>query len=166
MMAVMTARDMTEAVSSDVLGIATVSAFSLGLPYAIKAIGALGGWLFGRDDDDGPGGLQILTESEDIRARTIVAADRQVLDAGIHQRGRTIALSLVVPPDTPIATARSLGKRFVMLVKTLSSAGPAPPHLNDEIGVGDYDYIVRVSSPTESVIALGGKATSDTTISW
>ena len=54
MMSAMTPRDMTEAVSSDVLGIASGTAFSLGLPYAIKAIGALRGWLFGHDDDDAP----------------------------------------------------------------------------------------------------------------
>ena len=68
MMRFMTSRDMNEAVSSDVLGIASVSAFSLGLPYAIKAIGAIGGWLFGRDDDDAPG-QPIRTESEDARER-------------------------------------------------------------------------------------------------
>ncbi len=68
MMSFMTARDMNEAVSSDVLGIASVTAISLGLPYAIKAIGAIGGWLFGHGDDDAPG-QAILTESEDTRER-------------------------------------------------------------------------------------------------
>jgi hypothetical protein len=53
-MSVMTPRDMTEAVSSDVLGIASGTAFSLGLPYAIKALGAIGRWLFVHDDDDAP----------------------------------------------------------------------------------------------------------------
>ena len=161
-MNIMTARGMTEAVSSDVRGIATVSAFSLALPYAIKAIGALGSWLFGHDDDDAPT-HPILTESEETHALAGVAADRQVLDARIHQLGRTVALSLVVPADTPPHTARALGERFVMLVKALASTEPDP---DGEIGAGDYDYIVRISSPTERVIAVGGKATTDTRINW
>ena len=66
MMRFMTSRDMTEAVSSDVLGIASVTAFSLGLPFAIKTIGAIGAWLFGHDDDDAQG-QPIPTESEDTR---------------------------------------------------------------------------------------------------
>ena len=161
MMSLATPHEMREAVSSDALGVATAAVFSL-MPYAIKAIGAIGGWLFGHDDADA---LEhpILTESEETRALAGVAADSQVLDAGLHQRGRTVALSLVVPADTPPDTARTLGERFVMLVKTLASTEPDP---DDEIGAGDYDYIVRVSSPTESVIALGGKATTDTSINW
>ena len=162
MMNFMTARDMNEAVGSDGLGIASVSAVALALPYAIKAIGAIGGWLFGKDDDDAPT-HPILTESEEARALAGVTADRQVLAAGVHQRGRTVALSLVVPADTPADTARALGERFMMLVKTLALTETAP---DDEIGVGDYDYIVRVSSPTDSVIARGGKATADTKIHW
>ena len=162
MMNFMTTRDMNEAVGSDGLGIASVSAVALALPYAIKAIGAIGGWLFGHDDDDAPA-HPVLTESEEARALAGVTADRQVLDAGIHQRGRTVALSLVVPADTPADTARALGERFVMLVKTLALTETAP---DDEIGVGDYDYIVQVSSPTDSVIARGGKTTANTKIHW
>ena len=162
MMNLMTAREMTEAVSSDVLGMATVSAFSVGLPYAIKAIRSIGGWIFGHDGDDSPA-HPILTASGETRARAGVTADSHVLEASIHQRGRTVALSLIVPADTPPDTARALGERFVMLVKTLASTKPDP---DGEIGAGDYDYIVRVSSPTERVIALGGKATTDTAIQW
>ena len=68
MMSFMTSRDMNEAVSSDVLGIASVTAISLGLPYAIKAVGAIGGWLFGHEDDDAPE-QPLLTERENTRAR-------------------------------------------------------------------------------------------------
>ena len=160
MMSVMTPREMTEATSGDVLGIATASAFSL-MPYAIKAVGAIAGWFFG-DDDDAPE-HPILTESEETLALDSVRADGHVLDADIHQRGRTVALSLVVPADTLPDTARALGERFVVLVKTLASTEPDP---NDEVGAGDYDYIVRISSPTEAVIAQGGKATSHTKINW
>ena len=160
MMSVMTPREMTEATSSDVLGIATASALSL-VPYAITAVGAIADWLFG-DDDDAPE-HPILTEREETLALDSVRADSHVLDAGIHQRGRTVALSLIVPADTPPDTARALGERFVVLVKTFASTEPDP---NDEVGAGAYDYLVRVSSPTETVIAQGGKATSHTKINW
>ena len=157
MMSVITPREMTEATSSDVLGIATASAFSL-IPYAIKAVG---GWLFG-DEEDAPG-HPFLTESEETRALDGMRSSGQVLDAGIRQRGRTIALSLVVPADTPPNAAHALGERFVQLVQGFASEESVPDH---EIGTGDYDYIVRVSSPTEAVIAKGGKATSHTRINW
>ena len=155
-------REMREAGGTDVLGITSVSAVALGLPYVIKAIGAIGDWLFG-DDDDGAPEHPILTESEETRALAGVTADSHVLEAGISQRGRTVALSLVVRADTPPDTARALGAQFVRLVKTYASAEPDP---EQDVGAGDYDYIVRVSSPTESVIALGGKATTDTRIHW
>ena len=147
-----------EAVSADALGVATASAFAL-VPYAVKTIA---GWLRGAGGDAAPD-HPILTESEETRALAGVRADRHVLDAGVRQRGRTVALSLVVPADTPPATARAIAERFVLLVKTFASAEPDP---DGEVGAGDFDYVVRVSSPTEAVIALGGKATSDTTINW
>ena len=156
-----TPREMQEAGATDVLGIATASAFAL-VPYAITAITKIAGWLFGDDGDDTPA-HPILTESEETRALAGATADSHVLEAGIHQRGRTVALSLVVRADTPPDTARALGARFVRLVKTFASAEPDPEH---DVGAGDYDYIVRVSSPTESLIALGGKATTDTRIHW
>ena len=158
MMSIMAPREMTEAVSSDVLGIATASAFPL-VPYAIKTIAR---WLFGDADGDPPQ-HPILTESEETLAIAGARADVHVLDAGIHQSGRTVALSLVVPADTPPDTARALGQRFMLLVKTFSSAELDPEH---EVGAGDYDYIVRVNSPTEDVIALGGKTTTDMRINW
>ena len=156
-------REMREAGATDVLGITTVSAVALGLPYVIKAIGAIGDWLFGDDEDDDAPEHPILTESEETHARAGVSADSHVLEAGISQRGRTVALSLVVRADTPPDTARALGAQFVRLVKTYAAAEPDP---EQDVGAGDYDYIVRVSSPTESVIALGGKTTTDTRIHW
>ena len=158
MLSLATPRAVSEAVSADALGVATASAFAL-VPYAVKTIA---GWLRGAGGDAAPD-HPILTESEETRALAGVRADRHVLDAGVRQRGRTVALSLVVPADTPPATARTIAERFVLLVKTFASAEPDP---DGEVGAGDFDYVVRVSSPTEAVIALGGKATSDTTINW
>ena len=156
-----TPREMREAGATDVLGIATASAFAI-VPYAITKIG---GWLFGDDGGDDSPAHPILTEGEETRARAGVTADPRVLEADIRQRGQTVALTLVVRADTTPDTARALGARFVRLVKTLASGEPDPED-DFGVGVGDYDYIVRVSSPTDSVIALGGKATSHTRINW
>ena len=164
MMSVMTPRAYREAQGSDVLGIATSSAFAL-VPYAIKGIQAIANWLFGDAADDGPE-HPVLTESEETAALARLRIDDRVLDANVHQRGRTVGLSLVVSADTSSDTARALGEHFVMLVKTLASTEPNPPNLDAEIGAGNYDYIVRVSSPTRTVIALGGKATTHTRINW
>ena len=158
MMSLVTPREVVEAGSSDVLGIATASALAV-VPYAIQTIV---GWLFGHDDECTPK-HPILTESEERVALAGATADGQVMTAGIQQRGRTVALLLVVPADTSPDTARALGERFVLLVKTLAVEEPDP---DDEVGAGNFDYIVRVNSPTEIVIALGGKATSDTRVSW
>ena len=158
MMRVTTPRWFTEGRPSDMLGMGTASAFAL-LPHAIKTIA---GWLSGHDGDNGPE-HPILTPSEETLALAHARADGHVLDATIRQRGRTIDLWLVVRPTTPLNTARALGERLLVLVKAFSSVEPDPDH---EIGAGDYDYIVKVSSPTDTVIALGGKATTDTTLTW
>ena len=121
------------------LSVATGSAFSL-LPIAIKA---LGGWLFGDDEENRPE-HPILTEDEESLALAHVRADSRVLDAVLRQRGRTVVLSLVVPPDTSPDIARELGERFAVLVKAFSSTEPEP---DDEIGAGDFDYLVRSAHP-------------------
>jgi hypothetical protein len=154
----MTPREFSEAAYSDVLGMTTASAFAV-VPAAIKKFA---GWLMGGDDSDGPN-VPMLTETEEAAALASVRADGDVLDADITQRGRTVALSLVVPAGTPPATARALGERFVLVVKTLALVEPEP---GEEIGAGEFDYVVDVSTPTETVIATGGKATSATSINW
>lgn len=159
MMAIMTPRWFTEGrPSGDLLSVATGSAFSL-LPIAIKA---LGGWLFGDDEENRPE-HPILTEDEESLALAHVRADSRVLDAVLRQRGRTVVLSLVVPPDTSPDIARELGERFAVLVKAFSSTEPEP---DDEIGAGDFDYLVRVSSPAETAIAFGGKVAAGATFNW
>ena len=155
MLRVMTPRDHTEVASADALGIATASAFTL-VPAAIKAIA---GWLSDTGEGDGSE-RRILPDSLQALALTLMRANPRVLDAGIGQRERTVALSLVVPPDTPPGTARVLGERFVVLVKAFASAEPR------EIGADDYDYTVRVSSPAEAMIAFGGQAIGHRSLNW
>ena len=157
MMSLAVPREFREAGSTDVLGIATASAFAV-VPYVLTKIA---GWF--RGDAYTAPEHPILTEGEEALVLAGAVAGGTVLHAGIDQQGRTVTLSLVVPADTSPDTARALGKRFVLLVKTLASDEPDP---EDEVGAGDFDYIVRVSSPADTVITLGGKATSDTKINW
>ena len=81
-----TPREMREAGATDVLGIATASAFAI-VPYAITKIA---GWLSGDDGGEDPPDHPILTEGEETRARAGVTADPRVLEADIHQRGQTV----------------------------------------------------------------------------
>jgi hypothetical protein len=86
-----------------------------------------------------------------------------VLDAGIDQRGRTVALSLTVTAETPPGAARALGDDFVRLVKTIAATEPTP---GDDLGPGDFDYVVHISTPTNALVARGGKSTSARAMNW
>ncbi len=164
MMAAMTPRNLSEVGNSDVLGIATASAVSAAaIAFVPAAVRKIGGWLFG--DRQGVAlARPLLTASEETLATHGMTADDTVLDAGIDQyRGRTVVLSLVVAPATSPTTARELGERFVRLVKTLAPGEPVP---GVEIGAGVFDYIVQVTTPSDVLIAQGGKASEHRTLQW
>ena len=162
MMEVMSPRDAREMGSTDVLGIGTASAFAAATRLIPAAFKTIGGWLFGSSRGEA-GADPILTGGEETLALASMTAVPRVIEAGIDQRERTVVLSLVVPPDTPSEAAHALGERFVRLVKTIASAEPPP---GNEIGPGSFDYVVRISAPTEIVIARGGKPMADPALSW
>ena len=157
----MTPRALTEAANSDVRGIATAAPLAFLLPHALKGLKAIGGWFSG-DDTSSPE-FPMLSASAAEDATTAARAESLVLEANVQQRGRTVVLSLVVAADTPPDTARALGQRFVGLVKT---AAPAEPNPSDEIGAGEFDYIIHISSPTDELIARGRKTTVETQLRW
>jgi len=157
----MTPRALTEAAGSDVRGIATAAPLALLVPHAIKGFKAIGGW-FLSDDVSSPT-FPVLSASAAEDACSAVRAENLVLEAALQQRGRTVALSLVVSADTPPDTARALGERFVGLVKTAALAEPDP---GAEIGAGEFDYIINVSSSTDGLIARGRKTTVETQLRW
>jgi hypothetical protein len=48
-------------------------------------------------------------------------------------------------------------------VTSLASAGTAPTAGNR---AGDYDYIIGVRTPTHTEIAVGGKSTASSHVTW
>ncbi|MBM42454.1 MAG: hypothetical protein CL483_11085 [Acidobacteria bacterium] len=148
--------DVREVASSDVLGIATASAFAV-VPYAVRSIANL--------FRSAPGNrmVPVLDAGQETSVVEATMTGTEILHAGIDQSGRTVELSLVVPERTSARQARRLGRRFVWLVKTNSLHELDPERL---LGAGVFDYIVRVVTPSNKVLAEGGKNTTDEQLTW
>ena len=151
MMNQMQPREVTEVALADGMAIGTVSAFAVGLPYAVRKIAS---WLSGPGSRGGVSTQPVLTPTQEAAVLEDMRADAGVLDAILRQRGGTVTLSLVVPADTEPRAARAVGERFVRLVGRRSAAGP-----------DGFDYVVSVRSP-DAVIARGGKPTNDPLVRW
>lgn len=153
----MAQRDVTEAGATDVLGIATASALAF-VPAAIKGIA---GWFGG--DEEQQTTPPILTPGNEALAVSGTMAAGDVLEAGIQQRGRMVDISLTVTDETPTATARTLGETFVRLVKSLSEAEPPP---GQELGIGEFDYVIRIGTPIVAERSRGRKTSTQDQITW
>ena len=162
----MTPREMSEAVSSDALGIGTASVFAV-VPHAIRKIA---GWF--RGSGPPPPAHPVLTAHQEAAVIEDMRANARVLDAGLRQHGRTVTLSLLVPAGTAPRAAREIGERFVRLVarraetpaRDGNTAGDAG--VDGAVGARTFDYVVSVRSPAEAVIARGGKATTEPRVRW
>ena len=153
----MAQRDVTEAGATDVLGIATAAALAF-VPAAIKGIA---GWFGG--DEEQQTTPPILTPGNEALAVSGTMAAGDVLEAGIQQRGRMVDISLTVTDETPTATARTLGETFVRLVKSLSEAEPPP---GQELGIGEFDYVIRIGTPIVAERSRGRKTSTQDQITW
>ena len=151
MMNQMQPREVTEVALADGMAIGTVSAFAVGLPYFIRKVH---GWLSGPGSGAAPPAQPVLTSTQEAAALEDMRAQVGVIDAGLRQRGRTVALSLVVPAGTEPRLAREIGERFVRLVGRRAAGGPDA-----------FDYVVSVRSP-DALIASGGKPTTDPLVRW
>ena len=212
----MTPREVNEVASTDVLGIGTASAFAL-VPHAIRKIAA---WFSG--SGPGPPADPVLTAADEAAVLEDMRANAGVIDADLRQRGRTVALSLLVPAGTAPGAAREMGERFVRLVSRRAGADAVPSNAvagragrggwtadgvavvlgprdaaaggagrggrtadgvvaallasreaaaggagqDAEPGPGAFDYVISVRSPTDAVIARGGKATTEHRVRW
>jgi len=163
MMDFMTPRALTQAARSDVRGIATAAPLALLLPKAINGLKAIGGWFVRQDKASSSQNFPILSSSAIEDACDAARAEDFVIDAALTQHGRTVSLSLVVSTETQPETAKALGERFVGLIKTAALVEPNP---NTEIGAGEFDYIIHISSPDTKLIAQGRKTTIDTQLQW
>ena len=100
-------------------------------------------------------------QAQDLAIQSI-KQETLVLDAAIAQRGNRFSLALVVNRATNQQRARQLGESFVRMLKSFSD----DENPGRDIGPGKYDYIITVTYPDETVVAIGGKATISTRISW
>ena len=151
MMDQMQPREVSEVAMADGMAIGTVSAFAVGLPYVVRRVA---GWLSGPGSSAAPPARPVLTSTQEAAVLEDMQANIDVIDAMLGQRGRTVALSLLVPAETEPGAARAIGERFVRLVGRRAAGGPDA-----------FDYTVSVRSP-DGVIARGGKPTSDPLVRW
>jgi hypothetical protein len=151
MMDQMQPREVTEVGLADGMAIGTVSAFAVGLPYVVRKVA---GWFSGSGSRRALAAHPVLTSTQEAAVLEGMRANTGVIDATLRQRGRTVALSLVVPVETEPRAAREIGERFVRLVGRRAAAGPDA-----------FDYVVSIRSP-DAVIARGGKPTSDPLVRW
>ena len=107
--------------------------------------------------------VPVLDAGQETSVVEATMTGTEILHAGIDQSGRTVELSLVVPERTSGRQARRLGRRFVWLVKTNSQHELDPERL---LGAGVFDYIVRVVTPSNKVLAEGGKTTTAEQLPW
>ncbi len=173
MMNQMTPREVNEVASTDVLGIATASAFAAAAALAPLAIRKIAGWFSGSGPR--PPADPVLTADQRAAVIENMRANTGVIDATLRQDGRTVALSLLVPAGTEPGAAREIGERFVRLVsrraganRARGAAGEDEPGAEREggIGPGAFDYIINVRSPADAVIARGGRATHEPRVRW
>ena len=86
-----------------------------------------------------------------------------VSEMSITQDGNDMALVMVVDCSTSIDSAKSMGDRFVRLLKQFS---PDLDPSTTELGTGDYNYQVGVSCENGTSIAKGSKTSGSTQIAW
>ncbi len=86
-----------------------------------------------------------------------------ISDLSITQDGNEMSLVMVVNCSTSFDSAKSMGSRFVRLLKRWS---PDLDPSTTEIGTGDYNYQVGVSCENGTSIAKGLKTTDSATIAW
>ncbi|MDP6581437.1 MAG: hypothetical protein QF681_12350 [Vicinamibacterales bacterium] len=119
--------------------------------------------LFTGEDDPGPAVEPLLSQVAREQAVAQIQGHANVLAADIEQRGRTVALALVVPATTPVATARQLGDDFVRMVTTLAPSALGP---DADSRAADYDYLIGVRTSNEVEIAVGGRPAASSRIAW
>ena len=104
-----------------------------------------------------------LRESvKDIVIRTYIT-NPDISEVTINQDGNSLSLLMIVNCATSEDAARSMGERFVRLVKQWS---PDPDPTTAEIGTGDYNYSVGISCENGTTIAKGSKTSGSAKIAW
>ena len=85
-----------------------------------------------------------------------------VVDAAVTQDGKTINLVLVVNYAIDPGYAGQIADSFVRMTKTLLKDGVP----GEDIGRGEYDYLIGVYYPNEQQLGLGAKSRASSRITW
>lgn len=116
-----------------------------------------------RTDDRTPETVPQAVSGEKINLSVqTITGYSEVVDAAVTQDEDRLSLVLVVEPNTSVERAQALGDNFVRQVKL---HGP-DSNPSKEIGDGEYDYLVGVYSPDETLITQGIKAASSDQVRW
>ena len=86
-----------------------------------------------------------------------------VLDAAAIQDGKKISLVLIVAAMTNEFQARVLGDNYVRMAILLLDDGKVG---KDDLGRGEYDYLVGVYYVNEELVAMGAKVGVAERITW
>ena len=103
-----------------------------------------------------------LSESAKNLAIDEIMGYPEVLGAAVGQDGMRLTLAVVVPFGASEAAAKDAGDDFVRVVKSLGPES-AP---DQDIGEGDFDYLVTVVYPDRTVVVRGTKASSSAFVIW
>ena len=108
------------------------------------------------------GGPPTLSESAKDLAIDEIMGYPDVLVAAVGQDGRQLTLAVVVAFGSAEPAAKDVGDDFVRVVKSFGpESAPAK-----EIGKGEFDYLVTVVYPDETVIVRGSKVGNSARITW
>ena len=116
----------------------------------------------GSDNSEAKAVDTVRESVKDIVMRSFMT-NPAVSEMSITQDGNDMALVMVVDCSTSFDSAKSMGDRFVRLLKRWS---PDLDPSTAEIGTGDYNYLVGVSCDNGTTIAKGSKTTDSATIAW
>lgn len=103
-----------------------------------------------------------MTECAKDLAVSEILSYPDVLGAAVGQDGIILTLAVVVAFGSGASVAKDVGDNFV---RTVKSHGPESAPSN-EIGKGDFDYLVTVVYPDRTEIARGAKISSSPRIIW
>ncbi len=97
----------------------------------------------------------------------------EVIDADVTQDGYDVSLALIIAAGTSIARAKELGESFLCVLidheleeGSLEGKRGYPDWQTKEIGEGIFNYLIILTSPDQTVIARGAKASNATYVTW
>ena len=101
---------------------------------------------------------------EDVKSLVInsIKGYDRILDASIYQKGKQVMVILIVDYGTSEQYARRMGGNLVRMLKSFSP-DTSP---NNRIGPGIYEYHVKVTMPSQTMLVEGVKLNIAHNLKW